>query len=79
MFLLVAFMLMDNMLKFLSVKCTLVIPYPQVTEQNLWSMQKEVFGVALIYLELMLVIFPLDLKMYYFKIIGVFSIDHPCK
>ena len=27
MFLLVAFMLMDNMLKFLSVQCTLVIPY----------------------------------------------------
>ena len=35
MFLLVAFMLMDNMLKFLSVQCTLVIPYPQVTEQKL--------------------------------------------
>ena len=34
-FLLVAFMLMDNMLKFLSVQCTLVIPYPQVTEQKL--------------------------------------------
>ena len=35
MFLLVAFMLMDNMLKFLSVQCTLVIPYSQVTEQKL--------------------------------------------
>ena len=35
MFLLVAFMLMDNMKKFLSVQCTLVIPYPQVTEQKL--------------------------------------------
>ena len=35
MFLLVAFMLMDNMLKFLSVQCTLVIPYPQVTKQKL--------------------------------------------
>ena len=31
MFLLVAFMLMDNMLKFLSVQCTLVIPYLQLT------------------------------------------------
>ena len=35
MFLLVAFMLMDTMLKFLSVQCTLVIPYHQVTEQKL--------------------------------------------
>ena len=35
MFLLVAFMLMDNMVKFLSVQCTLVIPYPQMTEQKL--------------------------------------------
>ena len=35
MFLLVAFMLMDNMLKFLSVQLTLVILYPQVTEQKL--------------------------------------------
>ena len=35
MFLLVAFMLMDNMLKFLSVKCSLVIPNPQVTEHKL--------------------------------------------
>ena len=50
MFLLVAFMLMDNMLKFLSV----------------------------IYLELIFVIFPLNLKMYYFKNIVVFSMDHPC-
>ena len=39
MFLLVAFMLMDNMLKFQSVQCTLVIPYPQETEQKLGSMQ----------------------------------------
>ena len=35
MFLLVAFMLMDNMLMFLSVQCTLVIPYPQETEHKL--------------------------------------------
>ena len=35
MFLRVAFVLMDNMLKFLSVQCTLVIPNPQVTEQKL--------------------------------------------
>ena len=36
------------------------------------------FGVALIYLELFLVTFSLDLKMYYFKNIAVFSMDHPC-
>ena len=36
------------------------------------------FRVALIYLELILVIYPLDLKMYYFKNIVVFSMDHPC-
>ena len=35
MFLLVAFMLLNNMLKFLSVQCTLIIPYPQVTEHKL--------------------------------------------
>ena len=35
MFLLVAFMLMDNMVEFLSVQCTLVIPYLRVTEQKL--------------------------------------------
>ena len=28
--------------------------------------------------ELILVIFPLNLKMYYFKNIVVFSMDHPC-
>ena len=41
-------------------------------------MRKEVFGVALIYFELILVLFPLNLKMYYFKNIVVFSMDHPC-
>ena len=76
MFRLVAFM--DNMVKFISVQCTLVIPYPHVTEHKLWSMQKEVFGVPLIYLELILVIFPLDLEMYYFKNMVVFSMDHHC-
>ena len=35
-------------------------------------MRKEVFGVALIYLELILVIFPLNLKMYYSKYCCVF-------
>ena len=34
--------------------------------------------ISLIYLELILVIFPLNLKMYYFKNIVVFSMDHPC-
>ena len=72
MFLLVALMLMDNMLKFLSVQCTLVIPYPQVREQKLGSMQKGVFEVALIYLKLILVIFPLDLKCIISKILLCF-------
>ena len=72
MFLLVAFMLMDNVLKFISVQCTFVIPYPQVTEHKLWSMQKGVLGVALIYLELILVIFPLDLKCIISKILLCF-------
>ena len=40
-------------------------------------MRKEVFGVALIYLELILVIFPLNLKMYYFKNIVVFFYGSP--
>ena len=44
MFLLVAFMLMDNMLKFLSVQCILVIPYPQVTEQKLWCLHQAVIS-----------------------------------
>ena len=35
-------------------------------------------GVALIYLERILVIFPLNLKMYYFTNVVVFSMDHPC-
>ena len=35
MFLLVAFMLMGNMLKFHCMQCTLAIPYPQVTEPKL--------------------------------------------
>ena len=78
MFLLVAFMLMGNMLKFLNVQCTLVIPYTHVTEQKLLNLQKGVFGVALIYFELILVISPLDLKMYCIKNSVVFSMDHPC-
>ena len=35
MFLLVTFILMDTMLKFRTVQCTLVIQYLQVTEQKL--------------------------------------------
>ena len=77
MFLLVAFMLMDNILKFLSVQCTLVIPYPQVTE--IVNYEKIRFYSSFnIFIELILVIFPLNLKIYYFKNIVVFSMDHPC-
>ena len=71
-FLLVAFMLMDNMLKFLSVQCILVIPYPQMTEQKLYA--RGVFGVALIYLELILVIFHLNLKCIISKILLCFLV-----
>ena len=42
-------------------------------------MQKGVSRVAFIYLELILVIFlQAKLKIYYFKNLVVFSMDHPC-
>ena len=77
MFLLVAFMLLDNMLKFLSVQC-LGHSISSGDRTEIVKYAKRSLGVALIYFELILVIFPLDLKMYYLKNIVVFSMDHPC-
>ena len=72
MFLLVAFMLMDTMLKFQSVQCTLVIPYPPGDRTENVKYPKWSFGVAEIYLELILVIFPPDLKFIISKILLCF-------
>ena len=58
------------MCKCLRGQFTLVIPYPQVTEQTLSA--KGVVGLASIYFMMVLVISPQELKMFYFKNIVFF-------